>query len=216
VIDAAVAAIRAGRPVVLPTDTVYGLCADAYREPPVRRLARLKGRPEEMPIALLAADVDAILDAVPELRGRAGVVARALLPGPYTLVLPNPARRFRWLSGARPETIGVRVPNLPAPAKAVVERVGAVAATSANAHGAPDPRRLEDVSDEIRAAVGAVVDAGELPGTPSTVVDLTGPEPAILREGAVPAAEALSAIAAALPTRARDAAPRLRASTPRS
>jgi L-threonylcarbamoyladenylate synthase len=198
VIEAAVAAIRAGKPVVLPTDTVYGLCADAYREAPVRRLARIKGRPEGMPIALLAADLDAILDAVPELRGRAALAARALLPGPYTLVLPNPGRRFRWLTGDRPQTIGVRVPDLPADARAVVERVGAVAATSANAHGGPDPRRLEDVPADVSSAVAAALDAGELPGTPSTVVDLAGREPAILREGAVPAAEALTAIAAAL------------------
>jgi L-threonylcarbamoyladenylate synthase len=197
-VEEAVAAIRAGKPVVLPTDTVYGLCADGYREAPAVRLAAIKGRPEGMPIALLAADVDAILDAVPELRGRAAVAARALLPGPYTLVLPNPARRFRWLSGSRPGTIGIRVPELPAESRAVVERAGVVAATSANAHGGPDPRRVADVPEEIRAAAAAVVDAGELPGTPSTVVDLTGPEPGVLREGAVPAAEALTRIAAAL------------------
>jgi L-threonylcarbamoyladenylate synthase len=198
VTEAAVAAIRAGKPVLLPTDTVYGLCADAFHDVPVRRLARLKARPEGMPIALLAADLDAVLDCVPELRGRAAVTARALLPGPYTLVLPNPGRRFRWLAGNRPDTIGIRVPQLPEPARAVVERVGAVAATSANAHGGPDPRRLEDVPETVRRAVAAAVDAGELPGTPSTVVDLTGPEPAILREGAVRAAEVLTAIAAAL------------------
>jgi L-threonylcarbamoyladenylate synthase len=120
-VEAAVAALRAGKPIILPTDTVYGICADAYREGPVARLARLKGRPAEMPIALLAADLDAILDAVPEVRGRAAVVARALLPGPYTLVLPNPARRFRWLSASRPDTIGVRVPELPGEARGVVE-----------------------------------------------------------------------------------------------
>jgi L-threonylcarbamoyladenylate synthase len=195
-VEEAVAGLRAGKPVVLPTDTVYGFCADAYREGPVLRLARLKGRPEGMPVALLAADLDAILDAVPELRGRVAVAARALLPGPYTLVLPNPARRFRWLSGARPDTIGVRVPDLPEAAHAVVERVGAVAATSANLHGGPDPRRVEDLPPELVEAAAAIVDAGELPGTPSTVLDLTGPEPAVLREGAVAAAEALSALAA--------------------
>ena len=201
-VDDAVAGLLAGKPVVLPTDTVYGLCADAYREAPVLRLARLKGRPEGMAVALLAADLDAILDAVPELRGRAAVTARALLPGPYTLVLPNPARRFRWLSGERPETIGVRVPVLPGPARQVVERVGAVAATSANLHGGPDVRRVEDLPAELRDAVAAVVDAGELPGTPSTVLDLTGPEPVVLREGAVPAGEALRAVAATRPGRA--------------
>ena len=202
VVSQAVDAIRAGRAVVLPTDTVYGLCADAYREAPVERLARLKGRPDGTPVALLAADVDTVLDCVPELRGRAAVLARALLPGPYTLVLPNPARRFRWLAPARPATIGVRVADLPGDARAVVERVGAVAATSANAHGGRDPRRVGDVPDAIRAAAAAVVDAGELPGTPSTVVDLTGPTPVVLREGAVPADEALTTIAEALRSRA--------------
>ena len=202
--DEAVAAIRAGQPVVLPTDTVYGLCADAYREAPVLRLARLKGRSEDQPIALLGADLDAVLDAVPELRGRAAVTARALLPGPYTLVLANPARRFRWLAGSRPETIGIRVPELPPEARAVLDRVGVVAATSANMHGGPDPRRVDDVPNEIRSRCGAVVDAGELAGTPSTVVDLTAAEPHVLREGVVPADEALSRIAAAsAPARAR-------------
>lgn len=190
--EEAVAALRAGQLVVLPTDTVYGLCADGYREEPYRRLCRLKGRPEGIPTALLAADLDAILDAVPEGRGRAAVVARALLPGPYTLVLPNPGRRFRWLTGTTPDKIGVRVPELPREAREVVERLGAVAATSANLHGGPDPARAEDVPDAILEEVAAVVDAGPLAGTPSTVLDLTGPEPIVLREGAVPAAQALA------------------------
>ena len=194
----AVAALRAGQLVVLPTDTVYGLCCDGYREAPFHRLLKLKGRPETMPVALLACELDAILDAVPESRGRAAVAARALLPGPYTLVLPNPARRFRWLCGTTPEAIGVRVPDLPPEASAVVERVGIVAATSANAHGGPDPARLEDVPEEIAEACGAVVGAGALPGTPSTVVDLTAPEPAVLRAGAVPAEKALAAVQRAL------------------
>jgi L-threonylcarbamoyladenylate synthase len=195
VTDEAVAGIRAGKAVVLPTDTVYGLCADAHREEPVRGLYRLKQRPETMPTALLAADVDAILDAIPELRGRAAVMARALLPGPYTLVLPNPARRFRWLAGTTPEAIGIRVPDLPAPARAVLEHVGIVAATSANLHGGPEPARVDDIPNEIREAVGAVIDVGPLAGTPSTVVDLTGSEPQVLREGAVAADEARARIA---------------------
>jgi L-threonylcarbamoyladenylate synthase len=158
----------------------------------VRLLSRLKGRDESQPIALLVADVDVLLECVPELRGRSATLARALLPGPYTLVLPNPAQRFRWLSGARPDTIGVRVAELPPAARAVLDRVGAVAATSANRTGGADARRLGDVPTEIRAACGAEIDAGKLPGTPSTVLDLTGPEPRVLREGAVPAAEALA------------------------
>jgi L-threonylcarbamoyladenylate synthase len=191
VIEKVVAVIRGGQPVVLPTDTVYGLCADAYHQAPVRRLYRLKGRDELQPTALVAADVDVLLDAVPELRGRAGVIARALLPGPYTLILPNPARRFRWLTGNRPQTIGVRVPEVSGDPAAVLERVGAVAATSANRPGAPDPRAVDEIPEELRTSCAAVLDIGPLPGTPSTVLDLTGPEPVVVREGAVPAAEAL-------------------------
>ena len=197
-VDDVVAAIREGKPVVLPTDTVYGLAADAYRWEPVRRLYRLKGRPESKPSALVVADVDLLLECVPELRGRAGTIARALLPGPYTLILPNPARRFLWLTGANPYAIGVRVPELPEAAIRVLEPVGAVAATSANAPGGPDPRRVEDIPREILELAGAVVDAGELPGTPSTVLDFTHAEPRVVREGAAPSTEALARVSAAL------------------
>jgi L-threonylcarbamoyladenylate synthase len=163
----------------------------------VRWLLRQKKRPAEIPVALVASDLEVLLDAVPELRGRAAVTARALLPGPYTLVLPNPARRYRWLTGTRPETIGVRIPELPAEAKAVLDGFGAVAMTSANVHGGPDPARVEDIPEEINRAAAAIVDVGKLPGTPSTVIDLTGQEPEILREGAVSAPDALATIARA-------------------
>jgi L-threonylcarbamoyladenylate synthase len=188
-VDEAVEAIEAGNPVVLPTDTVYGLCT---RPDAAATLTQLKGRQENQPLALLAADVETLFDRVPELRDRAELV-RALLPGRLTLILPNPARRYDWLTGSRPDAIGIRVPELEGTVREIVARVGAVAATSANLHGRPDPRRLEEVPEEIRAAA-VLVDGGELPGTPSTVVDLTGPEAQILREGAVPAAEVLERV----------------------
>jgi L-threonylcarbamoyladenylate synthase len=191
----AVAAVRDGLPVILPTDTVYGLCASCYREGPVQRLRRLKGTPAEQPIALLASDLEVLLDALPELRGRAAVLARALLPAPLTLILPNPAQRFRWLTGPDPTKIGIRVPDLPAAARAVLDRVGAVAATSANFHGGRDPASPGEIPDEIWKGAGVLVDGGELPGKPSTVVDLTDSQPRVLREGAVPAEEALATIA---------------------
>lgn len=198
VVDEAVAAIRVGSPVVLPTDTVYGLCCTPYREQPARRLYRLKGRPEAQPIALVASDLDVLFDCIPELRGRTGVLARALLPGPLTLVVPNPARRYRWLTGSSPETIGVRVPRLTGAAGEILERVGCVAATSANLAGGPDPRRAADVPAELRHGAAVVVDGGELPGRASTVIDLTGDQPRVLREGAVPASEALAQVTRAL------------------
>jgi len=161
--DDAVAALRSGRAVILPTDTVYGLCALPGHED---ILYKLKGRDRSKPVALLAADVDAFVAAVPGLDRS---VLEKYLPGPYTLIVGG---------------VGVRVPNLPAAAADVVRAVGVVAATSANLSGGPDPRRLEDIPEEIRAACGAVIDGGELPGVPSTVVDLSGAEPRVLRRGA--------------------------------
>jgi L-threonylcarbamoyladenylate synthase len=169
--EAAVAALRAGRPVILPTDTVYGLCALPGHEDV---LYELKGRDRSKPVALLAADVDALVAAVP---GLDRAVLEHYLPGAFTLVFGD---------------VGVRVPDLPPAAAAVVREVCVVAATSANVSGGPEPRRVEDVPEEIRAACGAIVDAGELPGVPSTVVDLTSGAPRVLREGAVPTPEALA------------------------
>jgi L-threonylcarbamoyladenylate synthase len=194
----AVQALRAGNTVILPTDTVYGLCASAYSSKPSERLYKLKGRDPLQPSALLAADLEMLFECVPELRGRAGTIARALLPGPYTLILPNPARRYRWITGTNPNAIGVRIPELPSEAEDVVAQFGCVVATSANLRDGPDPRRVEEIPAEILEHVGAVVDAGELPGTPSTVLDFTGTEPRVIRDGAAPAAEALDRVAAAL------------------
>jgi L-threonylcarbamoyladenylate synthase len=194
-IEHVVAAIRAGQPVVVPTDTVYGLAADAFSETAVRRLYRLKGRDEAQPTALVAADVEVLLDAVPELRNHEPSV-RELLPGAFTLIFPNPERRFLWLTGTRPTTIGVRVPALSGHAAELLQRVGTLAATSANHPGEPDPRSVDEIPDELREGSGAVLDLGELPGTPSTVLDLTGPDPIVLREGAVPAVEALARLSA--------------------
>jgi len=165
VTEGAVAALRAGRAVILPTDTVYGLCALPEHEDV---LYELKGRDRSKPVALLAADVDALVAAVPGLDRS---VLEQYLPGPYTLIVGG---------------VGVRVPSLPPAAADVVRAVGLVAATSANLSGGPDPRRVEEIPEEIRAACGAIVDAGELPGVPSTVLDLTGAEPRILRQGAGP------------------------------
>ena len=97
-----------------------------------------------------------------------------LLPGPYTLVLPNPARRYRWLTGDSPGHDRRARAGAAGPPRRSSSDVGALVATSANLHGGPEPRRLEDVPVEIRAGAAAVVDGGELPGTPSTVLDLTG------------------------------------------
>jgi L-threonylcarbamoyladenylate synthase len=178
----------------MPTDTVYGLACAPDDQSAVRALSALKGRSAGQPIALVAGDVDEVLERLPEVPAAAVAVARAMLPGAYTLVVPNPARRFQWLTADRPDTIGIRVPALDGVARELLDRVHVVAATSANLHGGRDPRRLEDVPRELLDAAVAL-DGGELPGVPSTVVDVTASEPRILREGAVPADVALARIA---------------------
>ena len=193
-----VEALRNGKPIVMPFDTVYGLAADPFREEATRRLYELKGRDRTDPSALVARDFDYLLECLPEIDSRAMSLARLLLPGPVTLVLPNPARRFRWLTGANPGAIGIRVPDFDGPGAEVLARVGALVATSANHPGGPDPKRLDEVSEDIREGAGAVVDGGELPGSPSTVIDLSGMKPRILRDGALPAEEALRRLGAAV------------------
>jgi L-threonylcarbamoyladenylate synthase len=197
-VDDAVAAIRNGQPVVLPFDTVYGLAAAPDRDETAQRLYRLKGRDETKPSALVARDVDYLLECVPELRGRPETIARALLPGAFTLVFPNPAQRFRWLTGPTAGAIGVRVPKLVGPAAHVLGRVGAVVATSANHPGGPDPASLDEVPREIVDGAAAAVDGGRLDGTPSTVIDFTGARPRVLRAGAANPDDALERVASLL------------------
>ena len=196
-VESVARALRDGKLAVLPTDTVYGLVCAAFDEQPAADLYRLKGRDSIQPTAVVAASVDVLLESIPELGGRPAAIARAVFPGPFTLVVPNPAGLFPWLCAGRPDTIGVRVPGLPGSSAAIVARVGIVVATSANLSGGPDPRRLADVPEQILAGVAAALDGGELPGVPSTVIDVTGPHPVVLREGAGNAGEALERIAAA-------------------
>jgi L-threonylcarbamoyladenylate synthase len=190
-VEAALAALRAGEPVLLATDTVYGLCVSPRSSGPVERINELKGRSGQ-PVALLAASSWALAECIPELSGRWRTLIDTLLPGPYTLVLPNPERRLPWLTPGVRTTIGVRVPVLPQTTYEVLERFGAVAATSANLHGESDPHRLEDVPERIREAVAVTVDAGELPGVASSVLDFSIGEPVVLRAGAGDPAEAIA------------------------
>jgi L-threonylcarbamoyladenylate synthase len=188
----AITAIHAGEVVVLPTDTVYGLAVDGLRPEPVERLYRLKGRADTQPTALVVASVERLLDYLPELSGKSLAVVQALLPGPYTLILPNPHGAFSWLAGTRPQAIGIRVPSLDAAAGAVLEGTGALAMTSANHAGGRDPRSLSEVPRELVDGAAAVVEGGRLPGIASTVIDLTGVDPVIRREGAIASVDVLA------------------------
>jgi L-threonylcarbamoyladenylate synthase len=192
--DALVAALREGLLVLLPTDTVLGLACRAADEGAAGALYRLKGRRQIQPTAVLFTSVAGLRAELPGLEGLAADAVERLLPGPYTLVVPNPDRRFRWLCGAK-GALGVRVPVLaPGPAR-VLEQAGPLAATSANLPGGADPCRLGDVPEAIRRGVAGALEATCPLGVPSTVVDVCGHEPVVVREGAVAAERVLESLA---------------------
>jgi L-threonylcarbamoyladenylate synthase len=174
---------------LFPADTVYGLACDPESKAAVDRLYAIKGRPADRPAAVMFFRLGDALAALPDLGPRTRAALEGLLPGPVTLLLPNPERRFPLACGPAPERLGLRVPNLPL--LAGVRRP--VLQSSANPSGGADARRLGDVDQRIREAVDLVIDGGELPGTPSTVVDFSDYERtgtyAMVREGALPAAE---------------------------
>jgi L-threonylcarbamoyladenylate synthase len=185
--------ISVGGVAIFPADTVYGLATEPDSREGVDRLYRLKGRAPDKPAAVMFFQLDSALAALPELGERTRAAAERLLPGALTLLLPNPARRYPLACGPEPERLGLRVPLLEGEL-APLEAVGwPVLQSSANRAGEPDPRRVAEIDERVRAGVDLVLDAGELPGTPSTVVDLTRYERdgewRVLREGAVPSGE---------------------------
>ena len=161
-----------GGVAVFPADTVYGLACEPESKEAVQRIYMLKRRRPDKPAALMFFDLEVALAATLEAGERTRTALRALLPGPVTALVPHPARRFPLACGPEPETLGLRVPALPPALAALAAVRWPVLQTSANDAGGPDARRLADVPERIRDAADLVLDGGELPGTPSTVVDL--------------------------------------------
>ena len=185
--------IAVGGVALFPADTVYGLATDPESREGVDRLYRIKGRLPDRPAAVMFFDVELALAALPELGERTRAALTRLLPGAVTLVVPNPGRRYPLACGPAPERLGVRVPSLTGPLEPLAAARWPVLQSSANPSGGSDPRRLSDVEPSIRTRVDMQLDGGELPGTPSTVVDLGAYEEtgdyAVLREGAVASVE---------------------------
>lgn len=157
-----------GGVAVFPSDTVYGLACDPGNREAVERLYRLKRRALQKPSAVMFFDRGLALGALPELGDRTAAALERLLPGPVSLLLPNPAARFPLACGDDPGTLGLRVVEVPALAGVRWP----VLQSSANHAGGPDARTLAQVPEEIRRRCEMVIDGGELPGTPSTVIDL--------------------------------------------
>ncbi len=191
--------VAGGGVAVFPADTVYGLACDPESAAAVERLYALKGRRPDKPAAVMFFDRDSALDALPELPAHTRGALQRLLPGAVTLLLPNPRRRFGLACSGDPDTLGLRVPALSGRLAPLAACGRPVLQSSANVSGGRDARRLADVAAEISEGADLVLDGGDLPGTPSTVVDLRAYAEAgrwsVLREGAVGAGQIERALA---------------------
>lgn len=190
--------IAVGGVALFPADTVYGLATEPESREGIERLYRLKGRRPDRPAAVMFFEVDLSLEALPELPTETRSAAERLLPGGVTLLLPNEAHRYPLACEPNEDVLGLRVPRLVGELTPLHRMRWPVLQSSANASGEREASRIEDVDPRIRAGVDLVLDGGELPGTPSTVVDLTAYHQTgrfrIVREGAVSLAEIRDAL----------------------
>jgi L-threonylcarbamoyladenylate synthase len=181
--------LHRGGLVIFPTETVYGLAADALSEEAVRRVWEVKGRPSDKPLPVQVADVDGLRLLWREVPEDLIPLIRAFMPGPLTLVY--------WRSALVPDvvtagadTVGVRIPDHPV-ALALLRAFGRpIVAPSANLSGEEPPSRVEDVSPRLLEQVDVVIDAGNTGGgVPSTVLEVTTRPARVLRAGALPTTE---------------------------
>jgi L-threonylcarbamoyladenylate synthase len=175
---------------ILPTDTVYGLACSPTSERAIGRLYELKGRPPMKPSAVMFFSLRSALATLPELGPRTRAALEMLLPGQVTLLLANPERRYPLACDPRSDgsgVLGLRVPALDGSTAALAAIDAPVMQSSANLSGGADPRRVEDVPTALREGADLVLDGGELPGTASTVIDISDYESSgewrIVREG---------------------------------
>lgn len=208
-IDEAVEALRDGGVVAFPTDTLYGLGADAFREDAVERVFEIKGRPSKMALPLLlggARDLELVATDIPD---SAWALVARFWPGPLTLILKSAPEVPAIVTGGG-ATVAVRVPNHPVPLQ-LAQRLGRpITGTSANVTGGPDPKTAEDVKRALGDRFDYIVEQslgeqglGQIAttlGTPSTVLDLSGATPRLARQGAIHLDVLLSAIPETLET----------------
>jgi L-threonylcarbamoyladenylate synthase len=184
------ACVLRGGVAVFPADGLYGLACDPSDAGAIARIHEIKGRDDGKPSAVMFFSPLAMRELVSTVGPRTRDSMAALLPGPVTLVVDNPAGLYPLACREDPRRLGIRLIGGP-----LAGAAAAIFQTSANRSGEPAPARYEDIDPAVIAAVDAALDGGELTGLPSTVVDVTGiergEEPVILREGALSSAEAL-------------------------
>jgi L-threonylcarbamoyladenylate synthase len=177
-------AITKGRLVVMPTDTVYGVAADAFDPAGVRRLLRAKGRRRSVPTPVLVASLDTMRALATNLSPAARELTREFWPGALTLICRQQPS-LRWDLGDSRGTVALRMPDHP-DALAFLENTGPLAVSSANKHGEPPATTVDEARIALRLAVEVYLDAGPTPGpVASTILDATGEELRLIREGAI-------------------------------
>ena len=185
-IDRAVAVLRAGGLVAIPTETVYGLAADASNPEAVAKIFSVKERPVHHPLIVHIAAAEQLDDWAATIPSAATVLADACWPGPLTLLVPRAARVLDVVTGGL-ETVGVRVPAHPLTLELLTEFGGGLAAPSANRFGRVSPTTAEHVRVDLGDDVDFVLDGGPCPvGVESTIVDCTVDPPQVLRPGGIP------------------------------
>lgn len=186
--------VSSGGVAVFPSDGLYGLACDPLDAGAIARIHRLKGRDDGKPSAVMYFSPLAIRELVSGLGPRTKAAVSALLPGPVTLVVANPLRRYPLACRQDPERLGIRLIGGP-----LAGTMCPVFQTSANLSGEPAPSRFEEVPASIREGADLAIDGGELPGLPSTVVDIAGIEDdgswRILRDGALSPGDLASKLA---------------------
>jgi L-threonylcarbamoyladenylate synthase len=182
-IEAAVAALRRGEIVGVPTDTLYGLAADPYRQDALEAIFELKGRPQVKPLAILVASIEQAM-SLAMFTDQALDLADQHWPGALTLVIPKLQTAPEWLGHQERKTVGLRCPEHPI-ALELLEAAGPLAVTSANISDQAAAVNDAEAGDLFGDAVAVYLE-GEAPGgVASTIIDLTEPEPLVLREGPV-------------------------------
>lgn len=191
-VEKAIAALKAGELAVLPTETVYGIFADATNEAAVQKLYAVKGRPVEKALNMNVADYDTILKYSVHQPAYLEKLVQTFLPGPLTIILEASPEVPEWIHVGK-TTVGFRMPSIPA-TQEVIKALGVLVGPSANLTGSPSPRFYDDLTSAILDKADVALQDDSVYGLDTTILDLSGEMPKILRQGAITAQELLDAV----------------------
>lgn len=191
-VEKAIAALKAGELAVLPTETVYGIFANATNEAAVQKLYAVKGRPVEKALNMNVADYDTILKYSVHQPTYLEKLVQTFLPGPLTIILEASPEVPEWIHVGK-TTVGFRMPSIPA-TQEVIKALGVLVGPSANLTGSPSPRFYDDLTSAILDKAAVALQDDSVYGLDTTILDLSGEMPKILRQGAITAQELLDAV----------------------